>query len=55
MTKTMSDDHLYDILREADPLSGEQERPAAATEVSLHRLLARGPGSVGSPQRPRPR
>jgi hypothetical protein len=50
MTKTMPDDHLYDILRAADPLSGEPERPAAATEASLHRLLAREPGSVGSPQ-----
>jgi hypothetical protein len=51
MTKTMSDDDLYDILSAANPLSGETERPAAATEASLQRLLARRPGSVGPPRR----
>lgn len=47
MTKPMSEGDLYDILRAADPLLGESERPAAATEASLQRLLARGPGEVG--------
>jgi hypothetical protein len=51
MTKAMSDDDLYDILRAANPLSGEPERSAAATEASLRRLLARGAGSVSAPRR----
>ncbi|MGH2876454.1 MAG: hypothetical protein ACRDLV_09400 [Solirubrobacteraceae bacterium] len=42
----MSDEDLYEILRAADPLSGEPERPTAATEASLQALLARGPGGV---------
>jgi hypothetical protein len=54
MTRTMSDEDLYEILRAADPLFGEPERSASATEASLHRLLARGPDRV-SPQRRRDR
>jgi hypothetical protein len=41
----MSDDDLYAVLRAADPLAGKQQRTNAATEESLHRLLAQGPSS----------
>jgi hypothetical protein len=47
----MSDDDLYEVLRAADPLSAEPERPAAATEASLSRLLAGGPASGDPPRR----
>ncbi len=46
MTRTMSDDDLYAVLRAADPLAGRPPRSSTATEESLHRLLARGPSSV---------
>jgi hypothetical protein len=51
MSKSMSEEELYGILRAADPLFGEPERPTAATEASLQRVLARGPGEVGGPRR----
>jgi hypothetical protein len=51
VTKTISDEDLYEILRAADPLSEEPERPAAVTEASLHHLLAAGPASVARPRR----
>jgi hypothetical protein len=42
MTRTMSDDDLYAVLRAADPLAGRPPRSNAATEQSLHHLLAQG-------------
>lgn len=54
MTETMSDEDLYEILCAADPLLGEPERPTAATEASLHRLVARAPDAA-SPRRRRDR
>jgi hypothetical protein len=56
MTKTMSDEDLYEVLRAADPLSADPGRSADATEASLSRLVAQGPAS-GDPtvRRARPR
>ena len=51
MTKTMSDEDLYQILRAADPLSAGPARPTATTEAALSRLLARGPVSGEPPRR----
>lgn len=51
MTKTMSDEDLYETLRAADPLSAEPERPPAATEAALSRLLAGGPSGANPPRR----
>jgi hypothetical protein len=56
VTKTMSDADLYEVLRAADPLCAKPERPAAATEASLSRLLAQGQASADRPpRRNRPR
>jgi hypothetical protein len=51
VTKTLSDEDLYETLRAADPLFAEPGRPAAATEASLSRLFAQRPANAAAPRR----
>jgi hypothetical protein len=50
MTKTISDDRLYSILRDADPLAEESKRSSEATETALARLIATTPPSATVPR-----
>jgi hypothetical protein len=50
---TMSDDQLYVLLRQADPLTDATHRSPAETEAALRRLTALGPDNGRSPRRRR--
>jgi outer membrane lipoprotein-sorting protein len=53
MTNSMSDTHLYDVVRAADPLAGEPVRPSSETEAALARLLALDAGTPADTLSPR--